>query len=140
MKRFAALFALVTFAFATPTFAVDTLVSNQPLSNSAPTAASEGMSLGGVRGFRVSVCAQVGQTLSGTGTLLAYWYDSVAALWMRNPALDWSVTATGVRCQVFPDQRVVAASAGRVFYATSALTVSGGTTAATRIYPSAVQP
>src|SRR4051812_46307439 len=76
---------------------------SQSLTRGAPTLATEGMSLVGVKGFRVSICAQSGQTLSGAGSLRAYLYHSDAALWMRNPSLDLSVTAAGVRCQAFPD-------------------------------------
>lgn len=110
------------------------------LTRAVPTLASEGMDLGNIDGFRVSVCAASGQTLSGGGNLNAYLYNYDTALWQRNPGLDWaiSVTATSCsgalcRCQVFPDQVVAAALGSRVLYAPNAVTISSGTTVVVRI-------
>lgn len=79
-------------------------------------------------GFRVSVCATSGQTLSGAGTLQAWLLDERSGLVMRNPGLDMAISASGTRCQVFPDIRSVMVSSGRVIYAASGVTVSGGAT------------
>lgn len=110
---------------------------SQALTRAAPAAATEGISMLRVQGFRVSVCATNGNTLSGTGSLQAWLYNPAADLWMRNPGLDLQVTASGVRCQVFPDFSVstVAPASGefRTVFATSAVTVSAGTTVDVRI-------
>ncbi|MFL5344362.1 MAG: hypothetical protein ACJ8AT_06200 [Hyalangium sp.] len=86
-----------------------------------------------VRGFFVSVCAASAQTLSGAGLLRAWVYHPDAASWMRNPDLDLSVTASGVRCQAFPDLRTGYLQGRRVLFAADSLTVSGGTTVTVRI-------
>jgi hypothetical protein len=92
------------------------------------------MGLHGVTGYRVSVCATSGQTLSGSGYLRAYAYHPEAALWMRNPSLDYTVSASGVRCQVFPDLAVAAQPADwRVLFAADSITVSSGSTVTVRI-------
>lgn len=103
---------------------------SQALTRTAPTASSEGANLSPYRSLRLSVCATSGNTLSG-GTLAAYWYDPTDTLWKRNPSLDVTVTAT-TRCQVFPDFEV-GPMGGRVIWATSSVTVSGGTTVTVKI-------
>ncbi len=99
----------------------------QLLTRAAPTLVTEGLNLRGVIGFRVTVCANATRTLSGTGTLQAYVWDNDLLRWIRNPALDISVSTSGVRCLAFPDIRTAAAS-GRVLFAANAVTVSAGTT------------
>ncbi|HYI01364.1 hypothetical protein [Hyalangium sp.] len=116
------------------------LYEEQDLTESAPTLSTDGMSLtsdGGypVRGFMVSVCAGSGQTLTGGssgGRLRAWVYHPDAALWMRNPDLDLSVTAT-VRCQAWPDLRAGYLQSRRVLFAADSILVSGGTTVTVRI-------
>lgn len=98
----------------------------QALTRAAPTTNSEGMQLGNVSGYRISICADSGQTLSGAGTIDIYWYSYDAALWMRNRDLALNVTASGVRCQVFADNRVAAKLGGRLLPAANAVTVSAG--------------
>lgn len=95
-------------------------------SGTAPSTSTEGMSLGGVGGFRLSICAASGQTLSGTGTMQAYDYVVAEGLWSRDVGLDQTVTATG-RCQTFPDF-IVGGRFDRVRFVSSAVTVSAGTT------------
>ena len=93
----------------------------------APTVAAEGLDLGGAKGIRLSVCAASGQTLSGAGTMRAWYYSPKAAKWMRNPGLDFVVTASGVQCQVFPDLLATVNQDGsKVIWAADAVTVSGG--------------
>lgn len=112
-----------------------------PLTRTAPSAVpvdgtvGSGMKLTYVTGAWISVCAASGQTLSGAGTLDAYFFDPAAGLWMRNDDLDLSVTVTAAtyRCQVWPDFAVSASKAGYVLYATNGITVSGGTTVVVRV-------
>lgn len=102
----------------------------QSLTRSAPSAAAEGMSLTGVSGYRVSVCASAGNTLSGAGAVDIYGYNPVTGLWGINPALRTTVTAT-IRCQTLPDfdAATLGRMAGwRVLPAANGITVSGGTT------------
>lgn len=105
---------------------------SQALTRAAPSAATEGMLLTRVAGYRVSICAASGQTLSGAGSLQAYYFDPAREVWIRNPTLDRSVTVSGSRCQAFPDATTLVRF-GRVLYATSSVTVSGGTTVTVRI-------
>src|SRR5512146_2909006 len=65
----------------------------------APTLATEGMSLDGVAAFDVIVSADSGQTLSASGSLLAYVYDATPGRWARSKSLDIDLTtcASGVR-------------------------------------------
>jgi hypothetical protein len=114
------------------------LYESQDLTRADPTLSSEGMSLeapGGspVRGFMVSVCAESGETLSGGGHLRAWLYHPDAGLWMRNPDLDLEVSASSVRCRVWPDLRTGYLGARRMLFASDAVTVSGGTTVMVRI-------
>lgn len=107
---------------------------------SAPSSApvdgtvGSGMKLNYVVGAWISLCAASGQTLSGAGTLDAYYYDPAAALWMRDPDLDLAVSVTATscagsacRCQVWPDYDIPANKAGYVLFATHGVTVSSGT-------------
>lgn len=112
------------------------------LTGAVPTAAtSGGLSLNEVQGFRVSVCAESGQTLAGAGALNAYYVNHNTNLAQRNPGLDKSVSVTATscagaacRCQVFPDdENTNPALGGQVFFVPNAVTVSGGTTVTVRI-------
>ena len=111
-----------------------------PTTRAAPSATpvdnqvSSGMKLNSVTGAWISLCAISGQTLSGAGTLDAYYYDMGAALWMRDPDLDRTVTVTATscagspcRCQVWPDFPVDSSKGGYVLFATNGVTVSSGT-------------
>jgi hypothetical protein len=70
--------------------------------------------------------ADVGQTLSGAGTLRAWYYDFTIGAWARNPDLDKNVTLSGQRRQVFSDVSTLVRT-GCVLYAADSVTVSGGT-------------
>lgn len=120
----AVLFASAAFAQEDPS-GVRTVSAAQSLTQSAPTLVTEGLDLNDVEGFRVTVCAASGQTLSGAGSMQAYLWDNDLGLWARNPDLDFNVTAT-TRCQVSPDFQVMVA-AGRVYFAATGVTVSSGT-------------
>lgn len=117
-----------------------------PLTRAAPSAApvdgtvGSGMKLNSIVGGWIELCAASGQTLSGAGTLDAYYYDLAAALWFRNPLLDLAVSVTATscagspcRCQIFPDLPVAAVKGGYILYATNGVTVSGGTTVVVRV-------
>jgi hypothetical protein len=139
MKRFLAV--LLAFVFASsPAYADEYSLTVAASGGSAPTLVTDGLNLYQVRGFRVMVCAEATRTLSGAGSLQAYYYHPTSGLWMRNPSLDLSVTASSVRCQVFPDQRVAAVGSGRVFYNTASVTVSAGTNVTIYISASPTQP
>jgi hypothetical protein len=95
--------------------------------SSAPTATTDALKLNGVIGFRLTVCATSGNTLTG-GTLRAYVYSSSLGLWSRNPDLDQTIGTPTHRCRHFADQSVVAGNNDWVKYVTDAVTVSAGTT------------
>lgn len=133
MKHTLALLLLLpSLALAQQRVAVS-LTETQILTRAAPTLSTEGAGLTEARGLRVSVCAATGQTLSGAGTLKA-WYLNPSGLWNRNSALDLSIpaTASGIRCWAFPDMAVLVRT-GRALFATDSVTVSGGTTVIVRI-------
>jgi len=107
---------------------VDTLTES--LTRSAPTLSTEGEPLDNVYSYRIILCANSGQTLSGGGTL-QMWHYNTSTGWARNSGLDLTVTATSVRCQAFPDV-LVGPPYGRFLAAPNAVTVSGGTTPTVR--------
>jgi hypothetical protein len=101
--------------------------TSEALTFGAPTLVTQGMVLDGITGYRVTVCAASGQTLSGAGALNAYYWNPVVSAWARVPALDIAVGASSVRCEGFGDLQTFVAR-GRVFYAATGVTVSSGTT------------
>jgi hypothetical protein len=132
LKKLAAVVCLFLAIDALAGGSARALSESQSLTRSAPSAATEGMDLANVKGFRISVCAPSGQTLTG-GTLNAWVYNYGSSLWMRNPLLDLTVTSNSVRCLAFPDQEVVAMMGARVLYAASSVTVSSGSAVTVRI-------
>lgn len=100
----------------------------QALSRAAPTLDTEGMPMFGLRGFRCCIFADVGQTLSGAGFVDFYIYNPDVGLWMINPGLTQTVTATTVRAQAIPDFELGADMFlnHRVLAAARAVTVSSG--------------
>lgn len=92
-----------------------------------PTLSTEGMNLAGISGYRLKVCAAVGQTLTGAGTMKAWTYDADEGVWTRGKDLDQSVTESTKRCQTFPDF-ITGVRGDRVLFAASGVTVSGGAT------------
>lgn len=115
---------------------------NQALTRAAPAASEftvtsgstigKSLSLIDIEGFRVSVCAEATRTLSGAGNLRAYLLDERSGEVQRNPALDLAVSASSVKCMVFPDMETMVAT-GRLIYAADSVTVSAGTTVDVRI-------
>lgn len=117
--------------------------TSQSLTGSVPTATTTGWFALDRRFtfIRAYVCAGSGQTLSGAGTLQAYWRfekNDGTKLVMRNPSLDLTVSVTATsctgsacRCQVFTDRRT--GGVGSLFYVPSGVTLSSGSTAAVGI-------
>lgn len=113
----------------TETQALTRAVAN-PNSDAVP--ATSGMDLAGVYGFEVTVSAASGQTLTG-GTLFCWKWNPKLGRWVRNKDLDLVIPASiGIRDVTWGQLRTLA-PIGRVLYATSAVTVSGGTTVDVRI-------
>jgi len=106
-----------TAADATPTL---------PTSSDAAISSTTSLNLWNVMGYRVVVCAESGQTLSGSGTLDAYVWDHSLGLWIPNNDLNLTVDEAVARCQAFPDGET-RARVGRVMYIANNVTVSGGT-------------
>lgn len=101
---------------------------SQALNRTAPSAASEGLLVTRMPGFRITVCAPSGQTLT-SGTIKMYYYNAPLALWTRNPSLDQTITAAGERCQTFTDFRTsFLVKSARMLPAASSVVLSGGTT------------
>lgn len=114
---------------AVPAFSETQACSGGTCAGSVPTSTSNGMQLYGVQGFRLTVCAPSGQTLSGAGTMQAYLCDAAKSVCSRNKGLDVTVNASSVRCQVFPDFTVgvVPWADSTVEFVASGVTVSSGT-------------
>lgn len=98
--------------------------------SSNPSASTDGMALGSARGWRVTVCAASGQTLSGGGTVQIWAMDpdidgNGTALWGRNTALDFTPDS-GVRCTFRDFKADVRLNGWRVQPVASSVTVSGG--------------
>ena len=132
MKKILALllFAPLVFAASGKEF-----TENQLLTRAAPTSATTGMNLYQVKGFRISVCAPSGATLSGAGTIDIYNRNGTTGLWEFNKALQQTVNVTATscsgapcRCQVFPDFLQTARLGSQLLPAANGVTVSAGTT------------
>lgn len=108
-------------------FPATTTCGSTTCSGTAPSAASDGVSLQAATGLRLRLCADSGQTLSGAGTLSAYVRDETDGLWTRVPALDKTVPggASGLRC-VGWDENSVLLPYGATVYIPASVTVSGG--------------
>lgn len=116
-----------------------------PLTRTAPTAApvsgtvGSGINLAGAYGVAISVCPEVGQTLTGTGTLRAVLWDfgsGSLAGWMWSPEADLSVSKTTTLanpCMTWADRAVAFRGARSLLYVADTVGVSGGTTVTIRI-------
>lgn len=99
------------------------------LSASAPSGATAGIPLTSLKSIQVAVSADSGATLSGAGTLQAYFYDATFARWARVPALDLAVSTASVRDLAFESFAVTGERSGaRIAFVPAAVTVSAGTT------------
>lgn len=95
---------------------------------SAPSAATDGMSLSGVASWRVQICSPTGTTLSGAGTVRIYIYNPDSALWSENIEHRKSQTVSGERCSAFGDFLVGPALHGyRLKIVLNGVTASGST-------------
>lgn len=95
------------------------------LTGVAPSASTEGVPLSSAKSYRVVVSAQVGQTLSGAGSLQAYFFSPNTG-WARDPDLDLTLSVSGFRSQAFSDV-LVGPPMGRMRYVGNGVTVSSGT-------------
>jgi hypothetical protein len=114
------------------------LCETQILTRAVPTessfTAAASLNLALLNGYRVRICANSGQTLSGAGTMQAYWLSNRGSEVSRNLELDKSVNVTATscqgaacRCMTWGDFQVAVGAGGRVIHATNGVTVSGGT-------------
>lgn len=90
----------------------------------APSLPTDGAAVG-ASGFRVIISADAAQTLSGTGTVQMWAYDSNLARWARDPDLDFAVSASGVRDQASSDFNTIVHD-GRVFAQVAGVGSSSG--------------
>lgn len=99
------------------------------LTESAPSAATDGIALVGADSLRVSVGAPAAQTFTGTGTWLAYVYSPNLAAWQRAPEYDIDMAdATGLSLSSMAFAPLaVTHRAGRFALIPSSIGVSGGT-------------
>lgn len=106
-----------------------TTVSAGSATRSAPTLDTEGLPLGSVDAAALVLEAASGQTLSGGGTMKCYYYDPSVAAWVRAPDADLTMPSgtSGQRRITFQGLAVVG-KRGRILYAPSSVTVSGGAT------------
>lgn len=70
-------------------------VSSNSATGSAPSSLTDGSNLLGARGYVVTVSADTGHVLTGTGSMLCYWMNPALQRWCRNPDLDFPITPTG---------------------------------------------
>jgi hypothetical protein len=97
---------------------------------SAPSAATDGFDFSQcLKGVSLFICADSGQTLSGSGTVKLYQRHPIAALWGEIPDLNVSPTVSSVRCQGFPGIWSVVAQGRLAVQPVSVGVSSGGFTA-----------
>lgn len=101
---------------------------SSPLSPAAPSDSSDGQQLPGLGAITVVVSADSGQTLSGAGTLQAYFEDdSLPGRFIRAAWADLTITASGVRDQAFTPYAVATPRGnGKFMWVPNAATFSGG--------------
>lgn len=104
-----------------------TVVEAQTTTNGAPTSLIAGASLRSTGGTRITVAADAGQTLSGTGTFDVYYLQPTLGIWSLNPDLALSVPAavSGLRSWTAPDLPA-AVPQGRIAIASNGVGVSSG--------------
>jgi hypothetical protein len=104
----------------------------QALTETAPTGstvtAGVHFPLADLVGYRITICADSGQTLTNV-TLDTHYIDTAGAnLWTKNTGQTLTATAVGTRCATFDDQPVSAQMNGSyLMVASNGTTVSGGT-------------
>ena len=106
----------------------------------------------GCTGYRITICAQAGATLSGAGTVDIYYYSDYwptgfsPSPWPINNGLQETVNTSistkcagsTCQCQVFDDHPTVGLNGGWIYAAPNGVTVSAGTTALVLIEASCV--
>jgi hypothetical protein len=97
------------------------------LTESAPSASTDGIDLTGCDSLRVSVGAPNGQTFDGTGAFLAYVYSAHLAAWIRAPEYDVELSDANGLSRVAFSPLAVTHKAGRFALVPSSVGVSGGT-------------
>jgi hypothetical protein len=113
---------------ATQYSANDAWYEDLALSAAAPSAATDGIPLTGLKAVQVIVSANATRTLSGAGNLRVYIYDPTVARWVRVPALDLAVSTSGVRDLAFEAFAVSGERSGaRLAVIPDSVTVSAGT-------------
>ena len=115
-----------------------TTVSGGVATASDPSGTALGIDIGRTTGFRLTICAASGQTLSGGGEVKIWLYNSQATLWADNPSLKRSVTSSK-RCEAFPDfdSSKIPINSSRVYAQPNGVSVSGG--ASVTVYYDACQ-
>lgn len=96
------------------------------LTGAAPAGVTDGMTLKDVVGYRLTVCAVFGQTIT-SAPMKAWVFSPLLQLWTRSPTMDVTVAGNSIRCVTAPDVQV-GYRLGRVYYQPNGVTVSGGTT------------
>lgn len=105
------------------------------LSAAAPSAATDGIPLTGLKSVQITVSADSGQTLSGAGTIRVYLYDSTLGRWARCPELDMSVSTASVRDLAFAALSMDGERSGaRAAFVPNSVTVSSGTTVRVHVF------
>lgn len=102
--------------------------STQNTTDSAPSGSADGVALVDVDAIIPVLTAPNGQTFTGAGTLLGYWYSDKLARWVRAYRADDSFAdLAGASEGVLPPLPVNNPS-GRFAYICSGVGLSGGTT------------
>jgi hypothetical protein len=96
-----------------------------PTTSTFTSNATPAMALGNTCGFRVSLCAPDGGTLTG-GTLKAWLYNERMLAPQRNTDLDLTVGTPSAACRVWPDQTVTSKQGAKVLYQTASITGTEG--------------
>lgn len=87
-----------------------------------------GLRLSDCSSYYVCAAAASGQTLSGAGTLSAYFHDEVTPSWTRASGSDETIpaAASGNRYYCFPQRVTQVSSAGCGYWIPTGVTTSGG--------------
>lgn len=106
---------------------LSTTCASTTCSGTAPSGATAGAPIAQATAVLVRVCADESATLSGAGSLQAYFRDETDGLWSRAPGLDKALSAadSGERCATFPGTEVHV-SYGRLSWVPSGVTLSTG--------------
>lgn len=97
-------------------------------SESAPSAATDGVNLNDVSGFVIYAEADSGQTFTATtGSFLAYLFDEFVNAWVRAPGLDFSIATGSVGSRRHAEAGwTVSSPRPRLAHVPSTVAVSGG--------------